>query len=258
MEKENNDSLFSGTNPKVIYSLSFILILWSLKNFIISWFPENFLIPIFKRGLSVDNILNIMILILFVSIYLYGVNYVIQNPLNKFRKIISQTASILWFIFFTFPIYILIYFVVNNIYSNPEILAVVLSVISVIISFLLTNFTRNQSIKVDLLIIDKQIENLKIMKVGTGMSSEYLRNYFMLELIIKKILISKLELPIEYDKTINLFNATNVLSKNNLIGMQTKTEIEDVLKIRNKIVHKSYLPSQKEINKAKELVKKLE
>jgi hypothetical protein len=243
---------------KILYSLSFILVLWGLKDFILSWFPNNFSINLFSKAFSVNQIFGLMVLILFVSLYLYGVNYIISNPLNKFRKIINYLASAFWFIFFIFPLLILLLILLKEIFMNVGVFVIILSIVSSIGGFFMAFISQKITKRNDLLIFDKQIENLKLMKVENGMSAEFLKQYLLLELVVKKLLVLKLGVNLGYDKSINVFGISKYLFSKKYLKKKDVLSFKKIWELRNKIIHGEYLPSKKEIGEINEMVGLLE
>nr|MBA4404902.1 hypothetical protein [Nanoarchaeum sp.] len=254
---ENNFDL-SKINNKLVYSLSFILILYGLKDFMISWFPKDFSISLFNLVLTINDTISFMVLILFVSIYLYGVNYLFLNPLSKIEKFFNNFASILWFIFFIFPIFIGVILFSQEVFSSQESAIRFIPLIFVLLSILLSNWSQKQSRKMDLLILDKQIELLKSKSPNEDRTAEFLRYYLILESLIKRALVERIKIPISNPKSINLAGATNILLNHKEIKLTTKTILWDLWALRNKVIHEEYALTEKEIQKVKDAIRELD
>jgi len=256
MDEENKD--FNWVNNKVVYSLSFILIIWGLKDFILSWFPKNFSLDLFWMNISPTNILNFMILILFLSLYFYGINYVIKNPLSKTKNYFNNIASFLWFIFFFFPIFVLIVLFIQSLLVDKELLVNIISLLFALLGMWMSSFSQKQSRQLDLMILDKQIENLRLQPTKKDNTAEFLRYYLILESLIKRALVEKIKIPIDHNKSIHLAGAANMLLVNKSIKVQTKENLWKLWELRNKVVHGEYKVSDKEIQQVRDSIRDLD
>ena len=258
MESSQQDEYFNWVNNRIIYSLSFILIIFELKEFIISWFPTDFKVNLFSITLAPINLINSMLIILLASLWLYGINYLIKNPLNKIKKTINGFASFLWFIFLIFPVFIIVLIFVHSAISQKEGIIVLIPLFFSLLGLLLSWWSQKQGKQLDLLILDKKIEFLKLQKSKLDQTSEFIRNYLVLEALVKKIFVEKKGVSFGMDRPINLRMTTNLLLKEKLISIQTKNLLDKVSDLRNKIVHAEHKATQTEIRKVEEVIKKLE
>jgi len=256
MSEETFD--FSQINNKLVYSLSFILILWGLRDFVVSWFPDKFSTNLFGFILSIESMISLMVLILFISIYLYGINYLISNPLNELKKYINFIASTFWFIFFIFPIFIVIILLLKEVFANLGSLATFILLMFGLLSGWMANWSQKQSREMDLLILDKQVEFLKSKLSEKDRTSEFLRYYLILESLVKSALVKRIKIHVDHNKSINLEGATNMLLVDKNIKLHTKEELWGLWGLRNKIVHGEYDVSEKEIQRIKDAIRNLD
>ena len=251
------NKLFSWIDSRVIYSLSFLLIIFTVRDSIISFFSEGVSLKIFWFDVSPARFLDAIILILVLSIYLYGINYITQDPLNKLKRYLNNIASVLWFISFFSPFYLMIIFFFKPFLANG-ILLTIISLFFVGAGILASIWSERQSREMDSMELEEEIEKLKLEPTNKDSVAEFLRYYLILDSLVKNAIVEKMKISIEEDEPINLSEAINRLFNNNFIKLKTKEKFKELGEIRNRIVHGEYKISEKEIEQIKGAIKEFE
>jgi hypothetical protein len=252
-----DNKLFSFIDSKVVYSLSFLLILFTLKDAILLLFPSGISFEFLWFNVSPEKFLNFIMLIQFMSIYFYGINYIIRNPLNKMKRYMNGIASVLWFVSFLSPFYILMILLLISLFSKGIILTIV-SLVFVIFGIFASIWSERKDRELDSMELDDEIEKLKLEPANKDNVAEFLREYMLLEFLVKNAIVENMNISIEEDESIDLAGATNILLDKQIIKFKTKDEIGKLWKLHDKIVHEEYSISEKEIGQIKEAIKKFD
>ncbi len=252
------DKEFNWVNNRIIYSLSFILIIYELKDLIVSWFPKNFSLEIYKFHFTVLDLINSMLIILLVSLYLYGINYLIKNPLNKIKIYLNYVASFLWFLFLVFPLIILTTTLLNLALKQPDGLSMLILTIFLIVNTLMSIWFERQSRKIDSFLIDYKIQNLRLKYNERDHMSEFIRNYLKLELLLKKALLNKTGVSLVRDSFVNLQTIINLLLDKKWIAQELALEIKDIIKLRNFVIHGEHKITHFELEKIEKIISQVE
>ena len=253
----DENKLFAFIDSKVVYSLSFLLIIFTLRDSIISLFSSGITFKILWFDVSPSQFLSAIIFIQFMSIYFYGINYVIKDPLNKVKRTMNWIASMLWFISFLSPFYILIILLAQSLFSKGIILTII-SLIFAASGIFASIWSERKDRENDSMELDDEIEKLKLEPANKDNVAEFLREYLLLEFLVKNAIVEKMNISIEEDESIDLAGATNILLDKNIIKFKTKDEINRLWKLHDKIVHEEYKVSEKEIEQIKEAIKKFD
>ncbi len=254
----NEDNEFGWMNNRVVYSLSFILIIWELKGFIISLFPNTFSINFYNLPFTPTRILDSMLLLLLISLYLYGFNYLIKDPLSKTKKYLNSIASFLWFLFLFFPFFMAILFIFQLAVNSKGIVLSVAIFLFCLFAELISSRYLKKDREIELLKLDKQIEAIKIAPKSQDNVAEFLKHYIILESLIKRTIVEKMKISIDPNKSIHLIGATNMLLADNLIDSNTKISLDKLWELRNKVVHEEEKVSEKEIEKVRDAIRDLD
>lgn len=255
MAEENK--LFSWIDSKVVYSLSFLLIFFTLKDAIVLLFPSGSSFEFLWMDISPDKFINALIFIQFLSIYFYGINYIIKNPLSRTKKYFNVIGSILWFLSFFSPFYILVVLFFQSLLIKGIVLTI-FSLAFIAFGIFTSIWSEKQERESDSMDLEDEIEKLKSEPVAKDNVAEFLRQYMILESLIKDAIVDKMKISIEEDESINLVGAANMLLDKNVIQYNTKEKIHKIEILRDKIVHEEYKISEKEIDSIKDLVREFE
>jgi uncharacterized protein YutE (UPF0331/DUF86 family) len=250
----DENKLFSWIYSKVVYSLSFLLIIFTLRDSILLLFPSGISFEFLWMEVSPDKFLNITILVLFLSVYFYGINYIIKDPLSKIKKYTNVLASILWAVSFLSPFYILIILFFHSLLIKGIALTI-FSLLFVLLGIFVSIWSEKQERESDSMDLEQEIEKLKLEPEAKNSVAEFLRYYMILESLIKDAIVDKIKISIEEDESINLMEAADMLLDKGFIEHKTKEDIDKLEMLRNRIVHEEYKISEKEISQIKELVR---
>jgi uncharacterized protein YutE (UPF0331/DUF86 family) len=251
------NKLFSWIDSKVIYSLSLLLIIFTIRDSIVSLFSEGISLRLFWIDISPGQFIDGIILILFSSVYIYGINYMIQDPLNKLKRYFNHIASALWFISFFSPFYIIIILFLESVLVE----GIILTIISLLFAgagILASILSEKQMREMDSMELEEEIEKLKLEPTNKNNVAEFLRYYLILDSLVKNALVEKMKISIDEDEPINLSEAIKRLFRNNFIKSKTREKFQKLGELRNKLVHGEYNISEKEIEQIKEAIKEFE
>ena len=106
--------------------------------------------------------------------------------------------------------------------------------------------------------LDDEIEKLKLEPANKDNVAEFLREYMLLEFLVKNAIVEKMNISIEEDESIDIPGATNILLDKKIIKSRTKEEINKLEILRDKIVHEEYRISEKEVGQIKDAIKKFD
>jgi uncharacterized protein YutE (UPF0331/DUF86 family) len=254
MDKEK---LFSWIDSKVVYSLSFLLIIVTLKDSILSFFPSEISFEFFGGMISPSKLIDVVISVLFMSIYFYGVNYVIKDPLSKVKKYANVIASSLWTISFVSPFYILIILFFHSLLLEGFALMII-STLFVLFGVVTSIWSAKQERESDSMELEQEIEKLKLGPTNENKVAEFLRYSLILESLIKDAIIDKINISIEEDESINLNEATNMLIEKRFIQPQMREKIRKLKELRNKVIHEEYAVNEKDIKELKDVIKEFD
>jgi uncharacterized protein YutE (UPF0331/DUF86 family) len=249
-----DNKLFSFIDSKVVYLLSFLLIIFTLKDTILSFFSEGIEFEILWFNVSPDKFLSTIVLLQFLSIYFYGINYVIKDPLNKAKRAMNWIASILWFISFLSPFYLLLILIAESLFSEGIILTIV-SLTFVASAIFISIWSEKKDRELDSMELEEEIEKLKTEPAAGDNVAEFLRYYQILDSIIKNAIVEKMNISIDEDEAINLSGASNILHGSTWINADTREKIKKMESVRNKVIHEEYRVSEKEIEQIKDMIK---
>jgi hypothetical protein len=252
-----DNKIFSWIDSKVVYSLSFLLIIFTLRDSILALFPSGISFQFLWFNISPERFLDAIFLIQFLSIYFYGINYVVKNPLNKMKRYFNNIASVLWFLSFFSPFYILIILFFNSVLANGLVLTIV-SILFLASAIFSSIWSERKDRELDSMELDDEIEKLKLEPANKDNVAEFLREYMLLEFLVKNAIVENMNISIEEDESIDLSGATNILLDKQIIKFKTKDEIGKLWKLHDKIVHEEYKISEKEIEQIKDAIKKFD
>jgi len=253
----DENKFFSWIDSKVVYSLSFLLIFFTLKESILQLFPSGMSFEFFWFNISPERFINFLIFIQFLSIYFYGINYIIKDPLSKTKKYFNVFGSILWFLSFFSPFYVVIVLFFQPLLIKGIVLPI-FSLAFVLFGIFASIWSEKQERESDSMDLEEEIEKLKLEPAAKDNVGEFLRYYMILESLIKDAIVDKIKISIEEDESINLVGAANMLLDKNLIQYNTKEKIQKLEMIRDKIIHEEYKISEKEIENLKDTVREFE
>ncbi|VVB83694.1 Uncharacterised protein [uncultured archaeon] len=253
----DENKLFAFIDSKVVYSLSFLLITFTLRDSIISLFSSGITFKILWFDISPDQFLNAIIFIQFLSIYFYGINYVIKDPLNRVKRIMNWTASVLWFISFLSPFYILIILVAQSLFIKGAILTII-SLIFATSGIFASIWSEKKDRENDSMELEEEIEKLKLEPANKDNVAEFIRYYLILDSMVKNAIVEKMNIPIEEDESIDIKGASNLLLENNWIKLDTKERMNKIETLHNRIVHEDYKISEKEIEQVRGTIKEFD
>jgi len=251
MDKEK---LFSWIDSKVVYSLSFLLIIYTLKDSILLIFPAGISFKFLWGTVSPSQFFNLITLMLFISVYFYGVNYVIKNPLSKMKKYANVIASILWTISFISPFYILIILFFHSLLIEGITLTII-SLLFILFGIITSIWSEKQERESDSMDLEQEIEKLKLEPANSDKVAEFLRYSLILESLVKDAIVDKMNISIEEDESIDLDNATNMLIEKRFIRPETREKIKKLKLLREKIIHEEYVVTEREIEQIKDTIK---
>ena len=252
-----DNKIFSWIDNKVVYSLSFLLIIFTIKDSILALFPVGISFQFLWFNVSPEKFLTSIFLIQFLSIYFYGVNYIVKDPLNKVKRYFNHIASILWFISFFSPFYIGLILISQTILTKGLILTAI-SLVCILLGIFASVWSERKDRELDSMELDDEIEKLKLEPANKDNVAEFLREYLLLEFLVKNAIVEKMNISIEEDESIDLAGATNILLDKEIIKLKTKEEINKLWKIHDKIVHEEYKISEMEIGQIREAIKKFD
>ena len=252
----DENKLFAFIDSKVVYALSFLLIIFTLKDSIVQLFSSGGF-NIFWMNVSPGQFINFIILIQFLSIYFYGVNYIVQDPLNRMKRYMNSIASILWFISFLSPFYIMIILFFQSLFVQGIVLSII-SLFFAVFGVFASVWSERKDRENDSMELEEEIEKLKLEPPAKDNVSEFLRYYLILDSVVKNAIVEKMNISIEEDESIDLRGASNLLLDNNLIKYDTKEKINKIELLHTKIVHEEYKVSEREIEQLKIVIKEFE
>jgi len=254
MDKEK---LFSWIDSKVVYSLSFLLIIYTLKDSILLLFPQGISFEFLWWEVSPIQFFNLITLMLFLSVYFYGINYVIKNPLSKIKKYTNVLASILWTISFISPFYILIILFFHTLLIEGVTL-VIISLFFVLFGIVTSIWSEKQERESDSMELEQEIEKLKLEPANHDKVAEFLRYSLILESLVKDAIVDKINISIEEDESIDLAGATNMLMEKGFIKPETKEKIKKLKGLRERVIHEEYAITEREIEQIKNTIKEFD
>ncbi len=253
----DENKLFSWIDSRVVYSLSFLLIIFTLKDPILLLFTEGISFQFLWFDISPSRFIDFIILIQFLSIYFYGINYIVRDPLNKMKRYLNSIGSVLWFISFFSPFYILIILFFQTIFVQGLMLTI-LSALFALSGIFASIWSERKDREFDSMELDDEIEKLKLEPANKDNVAEFLREYMLLEFLVKNAIVEKMNISIEEDESIDIPGATNILLDKKIIKSRTKEEINKLEILRDKIVHEEYRISEKEVGQIKDAIKKFD
>ncbi len=253
----DENKLFSWIDSRVVYSLSFLLIIFTLKDPILLLFTEGISFQFLWFNISPEKFINFIILIQFLSIYFYGINYIVRDPLNRMKRYLNSAGSILWFISFFSPFYIVIILFFQTLLIEGLTMTII-SLIFALSGIFASIWSERKDRELDSMELDDEIEKLKLEPANKDNVAEFLRYYLILEFLVKNAIVEKMNISIEEDESIDIPGATNILLDKNIIKLKTKEEINHLEVLRDKIVHEEYKISEKEIEQIKDSIKKFD
>ncbi len=265
---ENNLELIgksetSWLNNKLLFSLSFILVIYALKDYIVGLFQEDFVLSLFSINFLPEQLLNIMFLIFLISLYLYAFNYFFKDPLKfKFMNYLNKIASFTWALFLLFPFFIVLIWILKLLISNKEILFSILGVIlgigGVLVGYKMGNLFSRQTKDLSLRTLDTIIEKIKYSPDRKDKISQFLKLYLILETQIKKSLLVVAGIDVVTYKSINLQEAIKALHVKKFINSNQRDLFLKIWNLRNEVIHINKKPSEKDIKKTENAIKEIE
>ena len=253
----DENKLFSWIDSKVVYSLSFLLIIFTLKEAIVSLFPSGISFEFLWMNISPDKFISGLIFIQFLSIYFYGINYIIKDPLSRTKKYFNVIGSILWFLSFFSPFYIIIVLFFQSLLIKGIVLTI-FSLMFIGFGIFASVWSERQERESDSMDLEEEIEKLKSEPAAKDNVAEFLRYYMILDSLIKDAIVDKMKISIEEDESVNLIDASNILLDKKVIQHDTKEKIHKIEMLRDKIIHEEYKISEREIEIIKDAVREFE
>ena len=255
-----NKSEMGWLNNKLLFSLSFILVIYTLKGYLLGLFKQENLFSLFGINFLPEQLLNFMFLIFLISLYLYAFNYFFKDPLKfQFMSYLNKVASFIWALFLLFPFFIALIFVLNLFISHKEVLLSILGVIlGGLLSFWMVKLSLKQTRDLNLQLLDLIIERIKSSPVEKDKVSQFLRFYSILETQIKKSLLIIINLDVVNYKSINLQEAIRILHAKKFLDDNLNNLALNAWSLRNAIIHMNKEPSGKDIEMLKDIINKIE
>ncbi len=253
----DENKLFSWIDSKVVYSLSFLLIIFTLKESIVSLFPSGISFEFLWFNIPPEKFINALIFIQFLSIYFYGINYIIKDPLSRTKKYFNVIGSILWFLSFFSPFYTIVVLFFQSLLIKGIVLTI-FSLMFIGFGIFASVWSERQERESDSMDLEEEIEKLKSEPAAKDNVAEFLRYYMILDSLIKDAIVDKMKISIEEDESVDLIDATNILLDKRVIQNNTKEKIHKIEMLRDKVIHEEYKISEKEIETIKEAVREFE
>jgi len=257
IKKMDKEKLFSWIDSKVVYSLSFLLIIFTLKDSILLLFPSGISFEFLFWDISPNQLFNVITLLLFLSVYFYGVNYVIKDPLSKIKKYSNVIGSILWTTSFISPFYILIILFFHT-FLIEGITLIIVTLIFVLFGIITSIWSEKQERESDSMDLEQEIEKLKLEPAKSDKVAEFLRYSLILESLVKDAIVDKMNISIDEDESIDLADATKMLVEKRFIQPETKERIKRFKLLRDKIIHEEYVVTEREIEQIKSTIKEFD
>lgn len=249
----NNSANFSDKAAFIIGFSALILAFYPYKEF-----AQKIMVKIFNWDISIYNLIGVFLLILFLTTYIYGLNY-IRYDFPSILKIkclnyIELLAHIMYMIAFTFPILVMLLVLISSLTkflpdSNQWILLTISNIATTIITTasLYIGIRTYKNKEADLIkeLLEEQIKFSENTDFSKGSDHLTILNlYESIILNMESLLIPHIGISI---KKLSSFRVVELASNKKLISPQEVKIIKELRKIRNQIAH-GQLPEGASVN----------